>query len=252
MKKISFILSCVLLVTVLMTSCKKDDTSPTPTPTPTPTPSNPIPAIPSNVSGVLVAIQTQTKPPIVIPGVPIQMINVGLAVALFPSGTAGVNYNAGNVSVNTFQLTKDTSNMYMYTPGATNPLGLEFTTPPSWTVSGSANVPAFNATAYAFPSDVNVTSATTVNVSSAYSLTCDPVTGADSLIFAVHGPSASIIKTKAGNVSSYSFSAADLATVGKGVGYIQITAYRMKPVVNSNKTYWVINENVATIGATFQ
>lgn len=251
MKKFPIILSFILLVTVLMSSCKKDDTT-TPTPAPTPTPSNPIPSIPSNVAGVLVAIQTQTKPPIVIPGVPMQMINVGLAVALFPSGTAGVNYNAGNVSVNSFPLTKDTSNMYMYTPGAANPLGLEFTSPPSWSVSGSANVPAFNATANSFPTDVNVTSSATFSIASSYTLTCDLVTGADSLIFAVHGPKASLTKSKAGNSTSHTFTATELATVGTGFGYIQVTAYKLKPVVNSNKTYWVINENVATIGATLQ
>lgn len=252
MKKLSFILSAILLVSILNSSCKKEETTPTPTPTPTPAPSNPLPALPSNVAGGLVAIQSQTKPPIVLPGIPIQMINIGLATAFFPGTTAGTYVNAGTVSVNTNTLTKDTSNMYLYSLNAANPMGITFTSSPNWVVSGSASVPAFTATAHPFPSDVNVTSSATVNSASAYVLTADLITGADSIIFAVHGPSASITKTKSGNSTSHSFTTAELATVGKGTGFIQVTAYKLKPYTSGGKTYWLINENVATIGATIQ
>lgn len=251
MKRLFFIFSVIILLGLTSTSCKKDDTT-TPTPTPTPAPTNPLPAFPANMGGALVAIQTQTKPPVVIPGVPFTMINVGLAVAFFPGATAGTYVNAGNVSVNTKALTKDSSNMYIFNPDATNPLGLVFSTNPSWEVSGSSAVPAFTAMANSFPSDVNVTSSATVNSTADYTLTADLVSGADSLIYAVYGPAASLIKTKAGNSLNHTFTAAELATIGKGYGYIQITAYKLKQINNSGKVYWLINENVSTIGATIQ
>jgi hypothetical protein len=200
----------------------------------------------------LIAIKTQTKPPVIIPGVPFEMINIGTAVAVFPGTTSGTYIDAGNVAVISNNLTKQTNNLYLFIPTTTNPSGLVYTGSPSWTVGGSAAIPAFNATANAFPSDVNITSATTVNSASNYSLTADIITGADSLIFAVHGPTKSILKTTAATLNSNLFTAAELATVGKGNGYIQISALKYKQITNSGKNYYIINQNVATLSASIQ
>ncbi|MCX6229919.1 MAG: hypothetical protein NTZ33_00105 [Bacteroidetes bacterium] len=252
MKKFSTIFTAILIVSITISSCKKDSTTtPTPTPAATP-PAAPMPTLGSNITGALIAVKTQSKV-VTIPGFPATILNIGTAVAVFPGATAGTYVDAGNVSCNTLALTKQTTNLYLYTPGTANPTGIDYSTGvPSWNVSGSTNITAFTASANSFPSDVDITSSTTVNTADAYSLTATAITGADSLIFAIHGPSKSLIVTRGASLSSYTFTAADLATVGKGAGFIQVSALRYKPITNSSKTYWLINQNVATIAATIQ
>lgn len=92
---------------------------------------------------------------------------------------------------------------------------LNYTT--KWTVAGSGNVPAFNYYHNAYvPTIGTLTSTTDIQTSGAYTISVASISGADSVVFVLAGPDASIQKVKAGNTTSCTFTAAEVATLGKG------------------------------------
>jgi len=201
--------------------------------------------------GVLVAIFTASV--IDIPGIGPQAVQIGTATAFFYSGSN--NVNAGTVSVDGEDMTYN-SGIYIYTPDALNPTGLSFGNP-SWNVAGGNGIPAFNyTTSNGMPSITSFqNSSTTVDVSSDYTLGLGTasVNLSDSLYFGVYGPSGNLYITKARSQgSSHTFTAAEMATVGKGAGYVQIAAYRFQEFMTGGKNFAFVNEGVLTQAVTLQ
>jgi hypothetical protein len=260
MKKLSkFAYLLLVCISIGLISCEKDETpepepEPTPAPTPatTPTPSNPTPS-PSDAKGVLVGIKTITF--VNVPGVGTIQQALGVGVASFWE-TSGTFLDGGAVSVNTKALTKGTNNVYTFTPTATDVTGIEFSgNNTDWSVAGnsSTGVSAFTYNPnIGFPSIGALTgSPTTVTRSSGFTLgSSTGISNADSVIFSVYGPSGTKQVVKAGNVSSYSFSSAELSGVGEGSGFVQICPYKIANAIFGGKKYYFVNESVITQSVT--
>ncbi|MEI6523636.1 MAG: hypothetical protein WCO37_09085 [Bacteroidota bacterium] len=260
MKKLSkFAYLLLVCISIGLISCEKDETpEPEPEPTPatvpatTPTPSNPTPS-PSDAKGVLVGIKTITF--VNVPGVGTIQQAIGVGVASFWE-TQGTFLDGGAVSVNTKSLVKGTNNVYTFTPTATDVTGIEFTgNSTNWSVAGnsSTGVSAFTYNPnIGFPAIGALTgSPTTVTRASGFKLgSATAITNADSVIFSVYGPSGSKQVVKAGNVSSYSFTASELSGVGEGSGFVQICPYKIASATFTGKKYYFVNESVVTQSVT--
>lgn len=231
-----------------MSSCKKEeiideiiDETPTTQSTPPPFPTL------SNSDGTLVAIKVQSSQSS--PIGPVTM-TIGLGVAAFyESNNIDNLIDAGNVNVNSKQLTKQTNNSYVFQPDASNATGVDFSGGVSWNVTGSAAVSAFSFDpSIAFPSAGEITSSEVVNKANGYTLTISSVTDADSVIFQV----GSVLKTVPGNTTSCSFSSAELSGLSNGSNVAQVAAYKMENATITGKSYYFINEAVATQTVTIE
>lgn len=247
---------------LMVVACKKTETpepEPEPTPTPqqpqtTPQPTNPTPT-PSDAKGVFAAVKTLSF--VEVPGVGTVQTDIGVASAAVWE-TQGTFIDAGTVSLNNNSLTKNSNNSYAFTPSATSTTGIDLSSNRTWNISGNStnNVPAisnFNPP-IGFPTLGNISgNISTVTKSSGVTLTsAAPINNADSVIFAVHGPSGSAMKTRPGNTTSYSFTSGELANIGAGSGFIQIVSYKIHGQTFSGKKYYFINESVVTKSVTIQ
>lgn len=253
------LVSCSLIV---LNSCKKDEepeptnnttnnTNTTPPPATTPSPQSPNPA-PSDAAGSMVAVKTITY--VSVPMVGVIRQDVGTGVAAFWN-TPGTYLDAGAITLNTNALTKQTNNAYIFTPGTSNPSGLDFSSGnTNWSVAGNSgnSIPAINYDpAMGFPSmDTIAGGISTVTKANGVTLNMSStITNADSVIYAVHGPSGSAIVTNA-NFSGYTFTGAQLSNIGSGSGYVQIASYKLTYQTVSGKKYYFINESVYTKAVT--
>lgn len=248
-KNLFFILG--LSVLTVFSACKKEDDNP-----PATTPADPVPT-PTDADGVCVSIKSSSV--ITIPGFGDQTTFLGLASAFFPvSGNTSSFNDAGTVSVNTIGLTKQSNNSYMFQPSQTN-ASIDFDSSNDWSIGGSGNVPAFNySNSTAIPKIGNLTAGSTVNIGSDLTLGVDLTNSAtalnnpDSIYFGVYGTSGSVIVSKPGNITSYTFTAAEMSGVGTGSGFVQIAAMKFNPQTLSGKKIYFINEGVFTKQVTLQ
>lgn len=175
--------------------------------------------------------------------------SIGTAVAVF-SEDGGANFmTAGTVSVDGNNLSAQTNNSYVYTPGTSNPTGLSFGSTQSWVGTG-AGWPAFSTTTtIGFPT-VSTISSNDVTMSSGYTLNCASNVTADSIYFAVYGPNGTAIKLVGGGTNTYTFSASDLGGLGAGNGFVQIVGINYDPKTVGGRAYYILNETARTKSVT--
>lgn len=223
----SFFFSLVAFLTLC--ACNKDplnqnsnnnNTAPTPTPN-----------VCQNADAALFAVRSLSKGPSV-GNFPAPVITLGLGVGIFTSNglTAGTptRVNVGTVEANGTALEYE-GETYLNKPGITNPQGIDWSSNVTWTVSGDNGFPSFtHSPTNAFPTATEITSSGTVSKSTGYTLTCNAVTGADSVLFLV----GDVAFTKAGNATTHTFTSSDLAPLATGANFVQIVPYTF-----SSQTY---------------
>ena len=230
---------------LVITSCSKDEddddnnNNQNPTPT-TPDDSAPYPSF-TDGAGTLVAIETISTSPS--PIGPIETA-LGTAVAVFynnPGDTAFLD--AGEVKVEDEGLSKQSNNAYVFIPGIANATGVQYDGTVDWEVAGGASVTGFTQSVNgSFPSVEQISSGDTVSKADGYMLMCPDVNGADSVIFQV----GEVIRTVAGNPSSYNFTPGDLAPVTAGTSIVQIAAYYVQSEMINGETYYFVNETTVS------
>lgn len=191
----------------------------------------------------LIAIKTVTTT--TLPVVGDIDVEFGTGVAVFSSDGGNSYVSAGTVTLDGLGLTMQTNNTYVHQPEPTDADGIQFGSTVNWSGTG-ATWNSFNAsTSQGFCSISQITSGD-VTTSSSYVLEANTVSNADSILFAVHGPSGSKTIIVAGTNSSHTFSASDLSGVGTGTGFVQIVGINYDPQTISSKQYYLINETVRT------
>jgi hypothetical protein len=261
MKNFTLTIALFLAFGLTFTSCKKEEAEETPTTPTTPpptasTPGNPLPT-PTDANGILASIKTWS---VVSTPLGNQYLEIGVASAAFFNPSAPNTFlNAGNVSVEGTALTKQNNNAYVYTPGTTNPTGINFDNNIAWSVQGNADVDQLNTSHL-----TNIPQIQKINVNANQSISGSLTVGldntannnlftADSVIFTLVGPSKAIVKTVAANNPSYSFTASEISSLGKGSGFVQMAAYDMEKItMPSGKNYYLIAEGVQTVSVKFE
>lgn len=228
------------LATLTLTSCDKDDTNPQNTMT-FPVPSYPQP---EDADAVLVAVKASTPfaMPMEIPGIldgssEITM-EYGMGVALFKG-----NVQAGSVKLNNTEL-KFTNGVHMWQPDftdLTNPsaiTGVDLSGSVSWKVTS----PDIEKTLSGLPGMPKVTSAKVVTKADGYTLTNASISGANNVLYGVYSSNGKyVLKEKAGNSTSITFSKEELAELGNTKnGIIQANAYTItNETIGGKKVYFV-------------
>lgn len=214
-----------------------------------PTAEPPTPTI-AGADGMFVAINTTTVTEVA--GFEVET-NLGSAVAWFKNGSSFVN--VGKVKwkqgSNTGTLEINDNNTYSW---------VETTIPTegfndngiSWTIDGGGGFPSIGggglSNPYPFPSTSKISeTSSTVDGDSEYTLSHDgAISDADTTYFSVFGPDATITKAMAGSTTSATFTAAEMASAGKGTTILQIASFKMASDASTGKTYYMINEAVAS------
>jgi hypothetical protein len=240
----------LLALNFAMVSCSKDDDSSEEENPPAQSDDPDTFPTPSDADGVLVAVKSVS-----ITDTPIGPIEVvlGTAVGVFTDDgfSSGDFIGAGTVECNTSALAMNANSSYTFTDiTATNPTGLDFNNDIQWEVSGANGIPtiSYNADVFGFPSVSGITSADVVDKANGYTVTCNSVAGADSVLFLIGGAT----KTIAGNATSCNFSSAELADVDTGASVVQIAAYVTNPVDFGSARIYFINEYVQSQSVTVQ
>lgn len=254
MRKLFFAITVLgLLGTV---SCNKSNTNSTPTPPANKPPQVTTPSDAQGIIGVARVLASYSTPSV--PGVPAMDFDykMGLAFAYFSDNFgSGTFYDAGNISVIDSALTKAANNTYNYTPTGTpsgNDMGLNTSyNSYLWKVSGSSNVPGFTYSASgSLPGIGKINSSKDINTSSSYTVTlASAPSNCDSIIWLMVGPSGSAQHTTGPSVSSYTFTAAEVGSLGKGdnVGLVQVAPYRINAFLTNGKKYYYVRESCATM-----
>ncbi len=240
-----------LLATALcLGACKKEESEP---PTAnngggsTPASTNPTPTF-SGAAGTLWAVNTVSTQ--VVAGFPFEL-QTGMGVAIFPSAAnAEVFVNAGTVKLNDVELTRQSNNSYVSIPSQSNPTGIDLGNGTThWTVTGGNDVPALDQTpSFSFPDVGEITSSTTVDRSSGYTLAASTVSACDSVVFMVGG----VVKYKPSGTTSCTFTAAELAGVATGPSLVQVSAYSYVHQAIGGKEFYFGKQTTRTVGATVQ
>lgn len=241
----------LLAASLCLTACQQEEAEP-PAPGPggggsTPSNTSTTPTF-TGSEGTLWAINTIATQ--VVSGFPFEM-QTGMGVAFFPSAAdAAVFVDAGAVRLNDVDLTRQSNNSYVSIPTQTDPTGIDLASGSThWTVAGGNGVPALDQTpSFNFPDVGEITSSTTVDRSSGYTLTADNISACDSMIFMVGG----VIKYQPSGTSSCTFTAAELAGLAAGPSLIQVTAYSYEHQVISGKDFYFGKQTTRTEGATIQ
>lgn len=212
-----------------------------------PTAAAPEPILPAYTGeyGALVGIKTVTSTT-----TPVGTFDteLGTAVAVFSQNGGTSFQTAGTISVatgTTNTLTLSSNNAYVYIPTVTDITGIDFSGSQTWNGTGGT-WPSFTATTNQGFATVGTITSGEVFLSATYNLTSSGVTDADSIYYAVYGPSGSKVILEAGTTSSHTFSVADLSTLGTGSGFIQITAIKYESQTIGGRPYYIINETVRT------
>lgn len=192
--------------------------------------------------GALIAIKTlsTTDSPIG----PMDM-EIGTAVAVFSQNSGAAYVSAGTVSVDSEVLSMQDNKSYVYMIDFTKPTGLDFGSTVSWEGTGSTWEAFATSTSQGF-AGVNPITSGDVSKGSDYTLTSGYVANADSILYAVYGPSGSKMMMVGANTTSYTFSASDLSGLGEGSGFTQVVGLNYDKQVIGGKDYWLINESVRT------
>ncbi len=146
--------------------------------------------------------------------------------------TSSMPVYVGTVTLNTLQL--DTSYSMYHISGNSSSLDLSSGNV-LWSVAGGNGYAAFTQTVddIEFPFVYPITSADTLHKSAGFTLSCDSVSGADQVEFAVNFLT---MKTLAGNVHSCAFSASELSSLSLGYHVVTITARKYSVRTINGKT----------------
>jgi hypothetical protein len=238
------IIALSMIAGVVVTGCSKTSTDVLDTNTPTTSSSTPSPKF-NDAAGSMAAVTSvsyQTVAGYTIP------VYVNTAVAVFFASPGSSSYvDAGTVSVNSKNFTKQSNNTYLY-QNLTDPLTLSSTN--AWNVTGSGSVPAISYTynrnmpAYgdysSLPGTVTRSAGLTVDLGSS-------VTDADSVYVVVTSGSTYIIKHCAGNAGEASFSASELSKLAAtSTGLLQVVPWNYTSSVISGNKYYFVNEAAYT------
>ena len=253
MKK-NFILLAALGVFAL-SSCNQKTTTTNNAPANNPPQVN-TPSDAYGVLGVVRVLASYSTPSV--PGVSSMDLDykMGVAFAGFSTTTGSATFDdAGNVSVNDSALTKLSNNYYGFTPkGAPNGSDMGISTSSytyNWNITGSSSVSAFTYTASGYlPGIGKINSSKEINTSSSYTVTLQTApSNYDSVIWVMAGPSGSVSHITGPGVTSYTFTAAEVGSLGKGEnsGLVQVAPYRITPFTKNGKKYYYIHESCATM-----
>lgn len=235
----------VALSSTIITSCNtnNDDDNVTP---PSTTPTAPTFA---DGFGTLAAVKVKTTQTVIGVPNPIEII-MGVGSAGFYSPGNNTLVDGGTVSLSGKSLTKYQNNAYAYTPGSTDPTGIDFDADGvEWSVGGAGEVPAFTHTVnMGFPNIGNITSGSTVTKASGYTLSVQNVSNADSVIFQI----GQVIVTRPANTTSYTFSSSELASLSTGTSIAQVVSYKIQPATKSGKTFYFVNETSVSKNITVE
>lgn len=230
-----------LLFSLIIMSCNKvADPTPTPQAAPNTTPTF------GNADGVFAAVSTITYQ-----NTPIgdMAVDVDVAFGGYNNGT-NTYVEIGSVSVNSYNLEKADNNSYLSTSSTTTPvidLGFDDSSNNSWVISGSSNMPAFNyTTSNQMPSSIKFTAEVEkINKANSFTLSIQSApSNCDSLLFVLAGTdNVSVIKTVASNVTSVTFTSAEMSQLN-GTGIAQVVAYNYDLSVQNGKNMYFINEVV--------
>jgi hypothetical protein len=166
-----------------------------------------------------------------------------VATAAFVSHPgAATNTDAGDVSLNSYALTKKDNKTYLL-QDLKNQIGFGTL---NWVVTGSDTVPAINYTVdktlpdftgyTSLPSSIKRSIGVTITLGSF-------VTNADSVIIAIIGiDGKSVIKRVAGNAAECAFGPADLNGLAAGEGVIQVAPWNYKKEDFNSHPYYFIQE----------
>ena len=251
-KKLLTNITFIAFTLVLMQSCKKAEDLIPEDPAKTTTPTSPQITI-SDADAILIGLQTVTYTNA--GGFPIETA-IGLPVALFFDGA---NFkDVGTVSCEGKSLTKQDNHSYIFIPSATDPLGVTYDNNINWVVSGANRFPGGTYSAKgSFPSNVEIdaTMGQNVDSKSAFTLaTKIAVANADSVYFGIYGPSGGVNHVVAGNASSYTFTEAEMKSIGTGAGFMQIAAVKQvkRDVLASGEVIYYLTEKVNTASVTLK
>ncbi len=238
------ILSLALLASVAFTSCDPSDVIPD-TDDPTPTPGNnnntQTPSFASG-DGAIVAINTRT-----VTSAPINTaVDLGTAVAVFGDLSSGTYNDAGSVMLNGKSLTKASNNAYSYVPSATDITGISFDDNIKWEVT----TPSFTYDAKTAGRGMPVAngditfSGSTLSGSEAFTLELSGnISNADSVYFQINGPNNYVLKRMGGQVTSVTFSASEMESLGKSAGCsMTIAPWNYETKTLGGKSIHVVNE----------
>jgi hypothetical protein len=245
MKKTIIYLCVVALSTA--SACKKDSSNAAPSSSP------PTVSAPGNADGAFVALQvasTQT-----VAGYPVTF-NIGTAAAWFGLSTS--YKDGGDVTCNTSMLSKSNGG-YVFQPTQDKPTGLDFrSSSVAWTGTGNSSngISAFSYTdVSSFPTVDDINATAEVSTASSFTLSASSYVYGDSVLFVVTGPNGRLLKTGGSNTRSYTFTAADMATVGTtsgATGLLQIAPYRLNRQLIGGKNYYFIKETCVNKFVTFK
>lgn len=244
MKNVFFFLA----ISFLFVACFKDPFTPATTNNnATPTTPNACP----NADGALWAVKSVSKQQS-IPSVPAFEITIGTGVGFFTSNgisaATPTKVSVGDVKVNgtTMDYMGDT---YIATASASQATGIDWSNGVMWEVSGDNGFPSFTHTpTNNFPTVTEITSGDVVNKSSGYTLTCNTVTGADSVLFLV----GDVYKTLGPTATSCTFTSSDLSTLDNGTNVVQIVPYTYSSASFGGKSICFGKEMVQQLTVTIQ
>lgn len=236
------------VLSFLFVACVKDPFAPTTNNTNS-TPSTPN-ACP-NADGALWAVKSITKRETV-PGYPAVEISIGLGVGFFASNglsaTTPTRVSVGDVIGNS-TTAEYMGETYVTKPSATDAMGIDWSNGVSWEVTGDNGFPAFTHTpTNNFPTVTAITSGDVVTKSSGYTLTCNTVTGADSVLFLV----GAVHKILGPTATSCTFTTSELSSLDNGTNLVQIVPYTYSSAVFGGKTICFGKEMVQQLSVTIQ
>lgn len=242
MKKLSILLLSCSLVYV---SCSKKSSTPVIPPT-TANTSAPTPSFVAG-DGFLVALNSKTKTTVF--GIPSET-QLGTGLAGFGNLTTRVYNSAGAITLNTKALTKNTNNVYYFTPSIAAPTGIDLSANINWNIAGAGTIPAFTHDASGqgmpFVDEINASSTTIMSTSDYTLSSLSGISNSDSVYFQIAGPSGVVLKRKGSNTGSALFTSAELATLGKGTGSMVIAPWNYTTKNVSGKIIYIVNETAVS------
>lgn len=238
------LIGMVLISICAFTACESDDDDTTPTPSDdSGNNSNQTfePSISfSGADATLIAVQSVSS---TIAG----NFTIGTAVGVFYDN--GVLIDAGTVSAEGTDLTLNANNSYTATASASNPTGINYTTPIEWSVSGNNGFAAFTESVNrSFPTADAITSGETIDKSDGYTLSTSSITGSDSVLFTI----GNVSKIMSANTTSYTFSSQELSVLSNGTNVASIAPYNFSNKTISSKNIYFVNEYVVQRSVSIQ
>lgn len=231
---------------ISLASCSKDEATPTPTPTPDPKPTASTTATPTYGSGdgAVVALLTRTTSTSL--GMEVD-VDMGTGVAVFGNLATGAYTDAGKITLNGTELAKQANSSYLFIPGIAQPKGIDLSSDIKWVMT----TPSFTYDASSAAGGRGMPKAgkieggyTSVEISKDFTLAVSgTITKSDSVYFQINGASKSLLKRMAAGTTSVTFTASELAGLGKTAGgSVTIAPWNHEEKTLGGKKIHVINE----------